>query len=97
VDSKWIFQLKRGPNGEIEKHKVRIVIKGLTQIEGPDYNKTFASVVKFASICTLLAITTYNDLEIHQIDIKTTFLNSELKEETYLLEQMSTKLSSGAS
>jgi hypothetical protein len=84
VDSKWVFRLKRGPDGEIEKHKARVVAKGFTQIEGLDYDETFAPVVKFTSIRILLAITTHNNLEIHQIDIKTAFLNGELKEEIYL-------------
>jgi hypothetical protein len=84
VDSKWVFQLKRGPDGEIGKHKACIVAKGFTQIEDLDYDETFAPVVKFTSICIRLAITTHNDLEIHQIDIKTAFLNGELKEEIYL-------------
>jgi hypothetical protein len=84
VDSKWVFRLKRGPDGEIEKHKARVVVKGFTQIEGLDYDETFAPVVKFTSIRILLAITAHNDLEIQQIDIKTAFLNGELKEEIYL-------------
>jgi hypothetical protein len=61
-----------------------VVAKGFTQIEGLNYNETFAPIVIYTSIHILLAITTYNDLEICQIDIKTTFLNSELKEEIYL-------------
>jgi hypothetical protein len=84
VDSKWVFRLKREPDSEIEKHKARVVAKGFTQIKGLDYDETFAPIVKFTSIHILLTITTHNDLEIHQIDIKTTFLNGELKEEIYL-------------
>jgi hypothetical protein len=54
------------------------------QIEGLDYDEKFAPIVKFTSIRILLTITAHNDLEIHQIDIKTAFLNGELKEEIYL-------------
>ena len=84
VDSKWVFRLKRGPDGEIEKHKARVVAKGFTQVEGLNYDKTFAPVVKFTSIHILLTIAAYNDLKIHQVNIKTAFLNGELKEEIYL-------------
>jgi hypothetical protein len=44
IDSKWVFILKRGPDGEIAKHKARIVAKGYTQIEGLDYDEMFAPV-----------------------------------------------------
>jgi hypothetical protein len=84
VDSKWVFRLKRGPDGKIERHKACIVAKGFTQIKGLDYDETFALVVKFTSIHILLAITTYNDLEIYQIDIGAAFLGGGLKEEIYL-------------
>jgi hypothetical protein len=84
VDSKWVFKVKRGPDGEIAKHKARVVAKGYTQIEGLDYDETFAPVVKFTTIRVLLAISAHLDLEIHQVDIKTAFLNGELKEEIYL-------------
>jgi hypothetical protein len=52
--------------------------------QGLNYDETFTPIVKFTSICILLAITAHNNLEIHQIDIKTAFLNGELKEEIYL-------------
>jgi len=57
------------------------VLKGFTQIEGIDYEKTFSHVVKFASIRPLLALVAYLDLELFQIDVKTAFLNGNLEEE----------------
>jgi hypothetical protein len=75
VDSKWVFKLKRGPDGTIAKHKACIIAKGFTQTEGLDYDETFAPVVKFTTIQLLLAISAHLDLEIHQVDIKTAFLN----------------------
>ena len=58
--------------------------KGYTQLEGIDYEDTFSPVVKFASIRLILALVAHLDLELHQMDIKTTFLNGELNEEIYM-------------
>jgi hypothetical protein len=84
VDCKWVFRIKRGPDGEILCYKAQLVAKGFTQVEGIDYNEKFAPVAKFTSIHTLLALAAKNDLELHQMDIKTAFLNGELDEEIFM-------------
>jgi len=84
INSKWVFKIKRGPNGEINKYKARLVMKGYTQVEGLDYTDTFAPVTKFTTIHSLLALAAQHDLEVHQIDIKAAFLNGKLDEEIYL-------------
>ena len=84
INSKWVFKIKCGPNGEIDKYKARLVAKGYTQVEGLDYTDTFAPVTKFTTIRSLLALAAQHDLEVHQIDVKAAFLNSELDKEIYL-------------
>jgi Reverse transcriptase (RNA-dependent DNA polymerase) len=84
VGSKWVFRIKRGPDGSIQKYKARVVAQGFTQIEGIDYDETFAPVAKFASLRTILALATEHDLEVHQMDVKSAYLNGELKEDIFM-------------
>jgi hypothetical protein len=84
LSGKWVYNLKRGAEGEILRHKARFVVRGFEQQEGVDYNETFASVVKPMSYKMLLAIAAAEDLEIEQMDIKTAFLYGEIDEEIYV-------------
>ena len=71
-------------SGDIERHKARLVVKGYSQMKGIDYEETFAPVVKFNSIRILLALAAQQNLEVHQMDVKSTYLNGDLDEEIYM-------------
>jgi hypothetical protein len=76
--------VKTDEEGNITRHKARFVTQGYTQVEGINYTKTFAAVPKYDMVCILLALAAKFDLELDQMDIRTTFLNAELKEDIYL-------------
>ena len=84
VGSKWIFKHKRDANGNINRFKARLVAQGYSQEYGLDYDEVFAPVAKYNSIRTILAIANELDLEVHQMDVKTAFLNGDLDCEIYM-------------
>src|SRR5271169_1952510 len=84
IGCRWVFKHKLDPDGNILQYKARLVAKGFTQQYGIDYDETYAPVAKFPSIRTLLAIGNSLNMEIHQMDVKTAFLNGDLDEEIYM-------------
>jgi hypothetical protein len=73
-----------GPDGSIQKYKACIVAQGFTQIEGIDYDETFAPVAKLASLRVILAIAAEKNLEMHQMDVKSAYLNGTLTNEIFM-------------
>ena len=70
-------------DGTIDKYKARIAVKGFKQKEGLDYFDTYSLVTRITSIRMLIALAAVYGLEIHQMNMKTIFLNEELEEEIY--------------
>ncbi|KAK8684172.1 hypothetical protein V6N13_040203 [Hibiscus sabdariffa] len=73
-------------DGNVQTYKGRLVAKGFRQIHGIDYDETFSPVAMFKSIRILLAVATFHDYEIWQMDVKTAFLNGKLEEDVYMTQ-----------
>ena len=84
IGNKWAFKIKHHAEGSIDKFTAHLLAKVFTQIKGVDYEETFFPVVRIACICLLLALVAHLDLELFQMDIKTSFLNGNLEEEIYM-------------
>ena len=85
ISCKWVYTLKRNPTGTIKSFKARLVCRGFEQVEGVDFNETFAPTVTATSIRIFLAVAKAKKMLIHQIDVKSAFLYGELKEQTYVI------------
>jgi hypothetical protein len=83
--SKFVFDIKRGASGEFLRFKARMVAMGFSQIEGVDYQDTFASVMTVKTFRILLSIWNSNPTyQFEHWDVKTAFVNAPLKEVVYV-------------
>ncbi|GKC32967.1 zinc finger, CCHC-type containing protein [Tanacetum coccineum] len=78
------LQRKLKVDGTIKKFKARLVIQGFRQKSRIDYFDTYAPMACISTIRLLIAMTSIHNLIIHQMDMKTTFLNGELDEDVYM-------------
>jgi hypothetical protein len=84
IGCKWIFKEKMKLDVSIDKFKASLVAKWFRQSKDIDYFDTYAPVARISSIRTLVSLASIYNLEIHQMDVKTTFLNGYLDEEVYM-------------
>jgi hypothetical protein len=87
IGTKWVFRNKVDENGQVTRNKARLVCKGYAQIEGFDFEETFAPVARMEAIRMILAYSCSKDITVYQMDVKSAFLNGELKEEV-CIEQL---------
>lgn len=84
VKSKWVYRIKRGPDGRVDKYKARVVAVGTSQIQGIDYFETYSPVVKLTSLRLLLALGNAEGMCMRQLDVKTAYLHGKLEETVYM-------------
>ncbi|MBW0502746.1 hypothetical protein O181_042461 [Austropuccinia psidii MF-1] len=84
VGTTGVFKIKRNDQNEPTEYKAQLCAQGSTQAMGIDFNKTYAPTRRLNSLRTLIAFASVNKLQLHQIDIKSAFLNVQPKETVYL-------------
>jgi hypothetical protein len=84
ITLKWAFKLKRDEVGAIIKHKARLVARGFLQREGINFDDAFAPMARMESVRLLLALAAQEGWRAHHMDIKSAFLNGDMKEEVYV-------------
>ncbi|WVY91926.1 hypothetical protein V8G54_037440 [Vigna mungo] len=84
IGVKWVYKKKMNVEGEVERYKARLVVKGYRQKKGIDYDEVFAPVTRMESIRVLISLAAQNQWPIKHMDVKSAFLNGMLKEEVYV-------------
>ena len=84
IGTRWVFRNKVDELGDVIRNKARLVAQGFNQLEGIDYTETFAPVARIEAVRIFLAYATHKKFKVYQMDVKSAFLNGDLKEECYL-------------
>ena len=84
IGLKWIFKLKKNPQGDVIKHKARLVVKGYSQRKGIYYEEVYAPVVRFETIRLLIALAALKKWQLHHLDVKSAFVNGEISGVIYV-------------
>jgi hypothetical protein len=84
IGTKWVFQNKENEDGIVVKNKSRFVAQCYTQVEGLDFDETFAPVARLEAIRILLAYACSRNIRLYQMDVKSAFLNGKISELVYV-------------
>ncbi len=86
IGLKWVFKTKKDATGVVTKHKARLVAKGYVQRQGVDFDEVFAPVARLESVRLLLALAASEGWAVHHMDVKSAFLNGELREQVFVAQ-----------
>src|SRR6187551_475851 len=86
ISNRWVYRIKRRADGEIDRYKARLVVRGFSQQKGIDYDETFSPVARFGTIRSILSVAASEHLKLAQFDVKSAFLNGVLLEEVYMVQ-----------
>ena len=84
IGTKWVFKKKLNEDGIFLRNKIILVCKGYAQNEGVDVVETFSLVSRMESIWMFLAFSCFKNFKVYQMNVKSSCLNGELKEEVYI-------------
>jgi hypothetical protein len=84
IGTKWVYKNKSDEQGIVTKNKAILVAQGYSQVEGVDFDETFAPVACLESIRLLLGVACILKFKLFQMDVKSSFLNGYLNEEVYV-------------
>jgi hypothetical protein len=87
IGVKWVFKVKLNGEGEVERFKARMVARGFTQVEGQDYNETYAPVSRFTTVRCLMAVKALTGLPLIQLDVGNAFLYGEMGDQELFMKQ----------
>ena len=86
IGTKWVFKNKQDEHGTVIRNNARLVAQVYAQIEGMDFEDTFAPVARLEAIRLLLAYASFHNFKLYQMDVKSAFLNGPLKEVAYVAQ-----------
>ena len=75
IETKWVFRNKQDQDGIVVRNKTRLVAQGCTQVEGLDFDETYASIARLKATRILLAYACAHNIKLYQMDVKSAFLN----------------------
>ena len=84
ISCKWVYKVKQNPDSTVSRFKARLVARGFTQIEGLDYEETFAPTARFVTTRMIFSLACGLHWPLEQVDVDTAFLNAFVKEEIYM-------------
>ncbi|KAK7603621.1 hypothetical protein V9T40_003620 [Parthenolecanium corni] len=84
IKNRWVFRLKRNPDGSVDRYRARMVIQGCAQRAGVDYGEIFSPVTRLDTVRSLLAVAAVQRMKVMQFDVSTAFLYGAVDEEIYM-------------